>query len=232
MNLFSTFLVFLIVIYFQGFRIELPVQSSKVRGQQGSFPIKLFYTSNMPIMLQSYLTSNVYFFSQLLFNKFPKNIFVRLLGIWSPYEGTSQFVATGGIAYYISPPHSASDVLKDPIHFIIYIFFVLASSALFASLWIDLSGSSPKDVAKQLRDQNLIMRGHREGSMYKELKRIIPTVACLGALIVGALSIFADFMGAIGSGTGILLAVTIIYQYFEIFVKEQAEQGGLDAMLF
>ena len=29
----------------------------------------------------------------------------------------------------------------------------------------------------------------------------------------GALTIVADFMGAIGSGTGILLAVTIIYQY-------------------
>ena len=34
--------------------------------------------------------------------------------------------------------------------------------------------------------------------------------------------------GAIGSGTGILLAVTIIYQYYEIFVKEGAEEmGGL-----
>ena len=32
--------------------------------------------------------------------------------------------------------------------------------------------------------------------------------------------------GAIGSGTGILLAVTIIYQYFEVFVKEQQEMGG------
>ncbi|KAJ8302166.1 hypothetical protein KUTeg_021153 [Tegillarca granosa] len=32
---------------------------------------------------------------------------------------------------------------------------------------------------------------------------------------------------AIGSGTGILLAVTIIYQYFEIFVKEQSEMGGM-----
>ena len=33
--------------------------------------------------------------------------------------------------------------------------------------------------------------------------------------------------GAIGSGTGILLAVTIIYQYFEVFVKEQQEMGSL-----
>lgn len=99
-------------------------------------------------------------------------------------------------------------------------------------MWIEVSGSSPKDVAKQLKDQQMIMRGHREGSMYKELKRIIPTAACLGGLIVGALSIFADFLGAIGSGTGILLAVTIIYQYFELFSKEQAEQGGIDSFVY
>jgi protein transport protein SEC61 subunit alpha len=36
---------------------------------------------------------------------------------------------------------------------------------------------------------------------------------------------FKFIIGAIGSGTGILLAVTIIYQYFEIFVKEQHEEG-------
>ena len=39
-------------------------------------------------------------------------------------------------------------------------------------------------------------------------------------------------VGAIGSGTGILLAVTIIYQYFEIFVKEQADGGGVGTLLF
>ena len=34
------------------------------------------------------------------------------------------------------------------------------------------------------------------------------------------------------SGTGILLAVTIIYQYFEIFVKEQSEMCSMGALLF
>merc|ERR1711920_1189250 len=51
-NLFATVLVFFIVIYFQGFR-----------GHQGSYPIKLFYTSNIPIILQTALVSNLYFFS-------------------------------------------------------------------------------------------------------------------------------------------------------------------------
>lgn len=83
--------------------------------------------------------------------------------------------------------------------------------------------------------------------MVHELNRYIPTAAAFGGLCIGALSIMADFLGelrtilnetsvvfikclfigAIGSGTGILLAVTIIYQYFEVFVKEQQEMGGI-----
>lgn len=107
---------------------------------------------------------------------------------------------------------------------------MLSACALFSKTWIEVSGSSPRDVAKQLKEQQLVMRGHREQSMYKELKRIIPTAAAFGGLCIGALSVTADLLGAIGSGTGILLAVTIIYQYFEIFVKEQHEQGGLTTM--
>jgi hypothetical protein len=36
----------------------------------------------------------------------------------------------------------------------------------------------------------------------------------------GALTIIADFLGAIGRGTGIPLAATIIYQYFETICKD------------
>merc|ERR1711935_264880 len=108
----------------------------------------------------------------------------------------------------------------------------LGSCAFFSKTWIDVSGSSAKDVAKQLREQQMVMRGHRETSMIHELNRYIPTAAAFGGLCIGALSVLADFMGAIGSGTGILLAVTIIYQYFEIFVKEQSEMGSMGALLF
>jgi protein transport protein SEC61 subunit alpha len=37
-NLFATMLVFFIVIYFQGFRVDLPVKYQKLRGQQGTTP--------------------------------------------------------------------------------------------------------------------------------------------------------------------------------------------------
>merc|ERR1711871_1620558 len=101
-NLMATVLVFCIVIYFQGFRVDLPVKYTKYRGQQGSYPIKLFYTSNIPIILQTALVSNLYFFSQLLYKRYDKNLFVNLLGQWQEIEGGggSQSIPVGGLAYY------------------------------------------------------------------------------------------------------------------------------------
>jgi len=136
----------------------------------------------------------------------------------------------GGLAYYISPPRDFVDIIRDPFHTLFYMIFVLGSCALFSKIWIDVSGSSARDVAKQLMEQDMIIEGMREESMVRYLNRYIPTAAAFGGICIGALSIFADFMGAIGSGTGILLAVTIIYQYFEMIAKEK--ERGAETFIF
>merc|ERR1719324_1994040 len=223
-NLLATVLVFFVVIYFQGFRVDLPVTYQRVRGQQGSYPIKLFYTSNIPIILQTALVSNLYFFSQLLYRRFKSNMLVNLLGQWQESDYGGQSIPVGGLAYYISPPNSFTDIWEDPIHALFYVAFVLISCALFSKTWIEVSGSSARDVAKQLKDQQMMMPGYRDSDLPKVLNRYIPTAAAFGGACIGALTVVADFLGAIGSGTGILLAVTIIYQYFEIIYKEK-EQG-------
>jgi len=225
-NLMATVLVFCIVIYFQGFRVDLPVKYQRQRGAPGSYPIKLFYTSNIPIILQTALVSNLYFLSQLLYRRFSGNILVNMLGQWQDSANApGQSIPIGGLAYYVSPPSSNAEMFGDPFRTLFYICFVLGTCALFSKTWPDVSGSSAKDVAKQLRDQKMTMRGYRDSSLERELQRYIPTAAAFGGLCIGGLSVMADMMGAIGSGTGILLAVTIIYQYFEIFVKEQQEFG-------
>lgn len=228
-NLLATALVFIVVIYFQGWRVDLPVKYQKYRGQQGTYPIKLFYTSNMPVILQTALVSNLYFLSQLLHNRYAGNLLVRLMGRWAEVEGMpGTSVPVGGLAYYISPPTTMAEIVKDPVHAVIYITFILTACALFSKTWIEVSGSSAKDVAKQLRDQQMVMKGHRDDALVHVLERYIPTAAAFGGMCIGALTVAADFLGAIGSGTGILLAVTIIYQYYEMFSKEQGEaMGGL-----
>merc|ERR1712151_563852 len=226
-SLFATVLLFFVVIYFQGFRVDLAVKNTKIRGQIGSYPIKLFYTSNTPIILQTALVSNLYFFSQLLYRRFKSNMLVGLLGQWQEVEMSGQSIPVGGLSYYISPPHSFTDIWDDPIHAIFYVFFVLLSCALFSRTWVDVSGTSARDVAKQLKGQQMMMPGYRDSDLPKQLNRYIPTAAAFGGACIGALTIVADFLGAIGSGTGILLAVTIIYEYFEIVSKEQQQGNAL-----
>merc|ERR1712127_393104 len=225
-NLLATVLIFVVVIYFQGWRVDLPVKYQKYRGQQGTYPIKLFYTSNMPIILQTALVSNLYFVSQLLYNRAPTNVLVRLLGKWQEVEGGGQTIPVGGIAYYISPPSSFAEILYDPFHAVFYLIFILTACAMFSKTWIEVSGASARDVAKQLRDAQMVMKGHRDSAIIHVLNRYIPTAAAFGGMCIGALTVIADFMGAIGTGTGILLSVTIIYQFYEAFLKEQGEMMG------
>lgn len=212
--------VFFLVVYLQGFRVEIPVRSTKTRGPYGSFPIRLFYTSNLPIMLQSALTSNIFIASQMIFSRFPDSIASKILGTWEPHPGSAQLYAVSGLAYYLQPPFNWQEALSDPIKTVIYVAFVLTACAVFSKTWIEISGSSPKDVAKQFKDQGLVIAGRRETSVYKELKRIIPTAAAFGGATIGLLSVSSELIGALGSGTAILLAVTTIYGYVEMAEKE------------
>jgi len=211
MNLIATLAVFAAVIYLQGtpsivlcltlaFRVEIPVKSVKFRGQRGTYPIKLFYTSNMPLMLQSTLTSNIFLVSQMIFNRYPDNLLVQLIGVWEGRDGSGQLHAISGLAYYLSPPLTLTSALLDPIHTAIYFTFMLSACALFSKTWIEVSGASPREVAKQLKEQSMTIAGHREQSMYKELKRVIPTAAAFGGATIGALSAISDLIGALGSG--------------------------------
>ena len=76
--------------------------------------------------------------------------------IVKPMENSPQLAATSGIAYYMSPPHTMKEAILDPIHTAIYITFMLSACALFSKTWIEVSGSGPRDVAKQLKDQQMV----------------------------------------------------------------------------
>lgn len=80
-NVLGTAFVFLIVIYFQGFKITLKLANNKTTSD-ASYPIRLFYTSNMPIILMSALVSNVYFFSQMLYRNFKGSFITSIFGSW------------------------------------------------------------------------------------------------------------------------------------------------------
>ena len=136
----------------------------------------------------------------MVYNRYPDNFLVRLIGVWEGRDGSGQLSAISGLAYYMSPPLDLTSAILDPIHTAIYVTFMLTVCAMFSKTWIEVSGASPREVAKQLKEQSMTIAGHREQSMYKELKRVIPTAAAFGGACIGALSVVSDLIGALGSG--------------------------------
>ncbi|KAG5510469.1 hypothetical protein GH5_06669 [Leishmania sp. Ghana 2012 LV757] len=231
-NIFATAVVFVVVVFFQGFRVPLMTKNKYNGNDRQPYMIKLFYTSNMPIILQSSVVSNISFFSQILSRRFGnRNFLINLLGRWEErgYNGggNGQLFPVGGLAYYLVPPATFYDLMADPIHAIFYVVFVLSSCAIFSRLWITISHTAPRDVAKQLASQGrwLVQARESEEDMTRLLEKYIPVAASFGGLCVGALTIFSDFLGAIGSGTGILLSVTMINQYYEVLQQEAQDLG-------
>ncbi|KAM0055796.1 putative SecY/SEC61-alpha family, SecY domain superfamily protein [Helianthus debilis subsp. tardiflorus] len=56
----------------------------------------------------------------------------------------------------------------NPFHALFYLVFMLTTCALFSKAWIEVPGSFARDVAKQLKEQQMVMLGHR----YSTFRRI------------------------------------------------------------
>jgi preprotein translocase subunit SecY len=225
-GLIATITAFLVIIYLEGVRVELPLSYAGYRGFRGRYPIKLLYVSNLPVIFASALFANIYFFSYILWSQ-PwgrNNFWVNLLG-WYRLEG-DHYVPAGGLVYYVTSPGNLSNVIAEPGRAFGYLAILIAFCIIFSLTWLEVGGLGPSTVAKQLVDAGMQIPGYRrsEKAVEQILKRYIPAVTVLGGVIVGLLAGLSDFFGVFGSGVGILLCVGIIYQYYEILVRERATE--------
>nr|WP_319374671.1 preprotein translocase subunit SecY [uncultured Methanobacterium sp.] len=204
--------VFLVVVYAESMRVEIPLSYGGVKGARGKYPLKFIYASNMPVILTSALLLNVQLFAALF----------QKLGF--PILGTvSNGKAISGIAYYLTTPYGLSSILTNPLQVAIYGVVFIASCVLFAWLWVELSNIGPKAVAKQLHGMGMQIPGFRSSRTQFEriLKKYIPAITVLGGAFVGLLAFGADLTGALGGGTGVLLTVGIVYKLYEEIAQEQ-----------
>jgi protein transport protein SEC61 subunit alpha len=236
LGLIATIAAFLIIIYLEGVRIELPMSYAGYRGFRSRYPIKLLYVSNLPVIFASALFANVYFFSQLFWsmNGQPtpgRNFWLDLLGqftaITDKTSGTiTGYEPSGGLVYYVTAPRNFMNVVNDPTKAFGYLGILMIFCVVFSLTWLEVGGLGPSTVAKQLVDAGMEVPGYRRSEKAIEaiLNRYIPAVTILGGIAVGLVAGVSDFFGVFGSGMGILLSVGIIYQYYEILVKERAAE--------
>ena len=135
-------------IYCQQFRLELRLSSKKMRGFRQPYPIKLFYGGNIALIVYTVILHNIYVWSQITARFFPNNFVFGILGKWD-----SELKAPrGGLAYYLSPQFGLLNMLRDPIHTVMFATFFGLLCINVSRLWIDISGNNAKDVARQFSE--------------------------------------------------------------------------------
>ena len=212
----STILVFVISVYAQSMKVEIPLSFGRIRGHGIRWPLSFMYTSNIPVILVAALMANI-------------QLWARLLQNWGhPIFGTfiGNTPATGLVAWLYSPD-IVGKVIKgslgmgDIYHSLAYLGFMMAGSVMFGIFWVQTAGMDAKSQARNMMASGLQIPGFRKDQRVLErlLNRYIWPLTIMGALAVGFLAAFADLTGALSRGTGILLAVMIIYRLYEDIAK-------------
>jgi len=86
----------------------------------------------------------------------------------------------------------------------------------------------PKSVATKIHNSGLQVPGYRRNpaSIERLMERYIPKVTVIGGVIIGVLTLIASLLGTLGGagGTGLLLAVSIVYRLYEQIASEQIQE--------
>jgi len=221
----TTIAIFLIIVYVESTRIEIPLAHAQVRGARARFPVKLIYASVLPMILVRVLQANIQMVGMFL-----SNVGITMFGTFS--GSTPQ----NGIMWYLAPINGPSQWMwwtTDLGHAVwqvllrmgIDITFMVVGGAIFALFWIKTAGLDSKDVARQIQLSGMSIPGYRRNPqvLEKYLDRYIPRVTVIGGVFIGVLSVIANLFGVIGavSGTGLLLTVSITYRLYEEIASQQ-----------
>lgn len=214
----ATFIIFLVVVYAQAMKVEIPLSFGRVRGHGIRWPLNFFYTSNMPVILVAALIANIQLLARLLANA------------GHPWLGTFNGNSpTSGLVHYLSAPRLLDAVITSSftwdtlITAITYTLFLVGGAVLFAFFWVQTAGLDARSQATSIMNSGLQVPGFRKDPRVIEsiLNRYIMPLTIMGGLSVGLLAAGADLLGALSSGTGLLLTVMIIYRLYEDIAREQ-----------
>lgn len=231
----ATIVVFGLAVYFQSMKVEIPLSFGRVRGYGIRWPLSFLYTSNIPVILIAALLANIQLFSQILSNSLADSslgsgfIAGAVQSIFPAVTTWGGAIAAFGTLF--QAPNLIQDLITNGlagvgafeyVQALFYSLLLICGSMLFAYLWMQTSGMDASSQAKQIMQSGLQIPGFRSDPRMMEtvLSRYITPLTIMGGFTVGVLAAFADIAGALTNGTGLLLAVMIIYKLYEDIAKQ------------
>jgi len=219
-TILATAFIFAIAVWGQSLKIEIPLTYERLRGYGVKWPLAFFYASNIPVILASALEANIQLFGSLM---------EKGLGIsWVGHFVNGR--AVSGLAYWLSSSNLVESIIRGSLQStqiyqaITHIIFYVIMSAIFAMFWVKTSGMDESSQAKNILSSGLQIPGFRKDPRVLEsiLKRYIMPLTIMGGIAIGLLASFANLLGALTSGTAILLAVMIMYQMYQNIAQQHA----------
>src|SRR3989344_3942082 len=236
-SILMTLLVFGFAVYAQAMKVEIPLSFGRIRGHGIRWPLNFIYTSNIPVILVAALIANLQLWARLLQGKVEGAtggvIHWLSLHIFGQFAGN---VPVSGLVKWAYSPNLLVEVFSaiqsgvfnciSLVQALTFALLMMGGAVVFSIFWVQTAGMDARSQAKQIMNSGLQIPGFRRDERVLEsiLKRYIFPLTVMGGLTVGFLAASADVVGALTSGTGILLTVMIIYRLYE----EIAQQHMMD----
>lgn len=226
LEILATILLFLIVVWVQSLKIEIPLSYDKFRGYNFKWPLQFFYASVIPVILTSALIANLQLFGGLLQNWVGHP---TLLGNFQ--NGRAICSSQGcGFLYWVTPTNVLAGIIQQSVgwdiilrtlgHLVFYMFF----AALFSVFWVKTSGMDASNQAENILKSGLQIPGFRKDKRILEsiLSRYVMPLTVMGGLAIGLLASLADVLGTLVAGTALLLGIMIIFQFYQNISQQHA----------
>ncbi len=217
----ATIILFLIVVWAQSLKIEVPLSYDRLRGYTLKWPLQFFYASVIPVILVAALIANLQLFGGLLQNWLGHPSFLGEV-----VEGR----AVSGFLYWISSTNIVHAIITGSWHWKLlaqtlgHIVFFMFLAAIFSVFWVKTSGMDASSQAQNILKSGLQIPGFRKDERILEsiLKRYVMPLTIMGGLAIGLLASAANVLGALVGGTALLLGIMIIFQFYQNIAQQHA----------
>ena len=224
----TTVIIFLVVVWAQSLKVEIPLSFGKVRGYGVKWPLSFFYASVIPVILTAALIANIQLFGGLI-----ENAALNGSSFASHFTWLGHFIQgqpVSGLAFWMGSTNILDLFIRGgflPIYLIqgiTHTIFFMLFSTLFAVFWVKTSGMDSKAQAKKIASSGLQVAGFRQDIRVLEsiLDRYIMPLTVMGGLAIGLLASITNLLGALVSGTAILLVIMIFFQFYQNIAQQHA----------
>jgi len=220
-TILATAIIFLVIVWAQSLKIEIPLSYDRLRGYNVKWPLAFFYASNIPVILTGAFIANMQLFGSLFQNWMGRPTFLGNFINGQAVSGVSYWVgSTNVVGALIDKSFRWIYLGQAATHILVFVIF----SAIFSVFWVKTSGMDAQAQARNILNSGLQIPGFRKDERILEsiLNRYVMPLTIMGGIAVGLLASVSDITGTITGGTALLLGIMIIYQFYQNIAQQHA----------